>query len=101
MSLHTATSNGGITSTVGDLLKFIYALRSTSKLLKPQVSQNSSIRNYNLAYGFGLEFLIENNDIFNFGLAGKEIGVSCRLYNYHRHNIDLIILGNQTLVLAL
>lgn len=101
-----AAADGGATSTAADLVRFAKALRDgvlltpemTSKMLTPAVLQfPDKHRGYTWKYGLGLMFLVNDlNQVVRYGHTGEEDGVSCRLYNYPRLNLDLVLLGNQS-----
>ena len=101
-----AASDGGATSSVADLLKFMQALRRnellsiemTEKIFTPVVREyEDTPRGYVWMYGYGIEFLLdkESGKIVRYGHTGEEYGVSCRLYYYPDVDVDVVILGNQ------
>jgi len=101
-----AAADGGATSTAGDLVRFIDALRSgrllsqrlTKAMLSPHVRQREDRpRGYVWEYGFGNAFIRgEDGRIVRWGHTGEEDGVSCRLYHYPGIDVDVVILGNQS-----
>ena len=101
-----AAADGGATSTAGDLIRFVNALRSgrflsprlTRAMLSPHVCQREDRpRGYVWEYGFGNAFIRgEAGRIVRWGHTGEEDGVSCRLYHYPGIDVDVVILGNQS-----
>ena len=96
-------ADGGSTSTLDDLVRFSRALRSgklcskeSAKLmLTPKVIEDE--QNPQRWYGFGCFILLEEEaQIIRWGHTGAEDGVSCGLYYYPKHDMDVVILGNQT-----
>lgn len=105
MTTPTAGPDGGATSTVGDLIKFIQALREgkllgeemTRKMLVPYVldQESNGFRNYTWKYGYANAYLLDNDEnIVRGGHTGEEYGVSGRLYYYPSRGIDVAILSN-------
>jgi CubicO group peptidase (beta-lactamase class C family) len=101
-----AAADGGATSTIDDLSRFCQALREgtllspdmTRAMLTPQVAaREQPFRGYTWLYGYGIMFVLdEARRIVRWGHTGEEDGVSCRLYSYPEHGLDVIILGNQS-----
>lgn len=101
-----AAADGGATSTLADLLLFAKAIRAGSTLspelaavfLTPQVQQfEDTFRDYYWHYGYANIFLAdEEQEIIRWGHTGEEDGVSCRLFYFPQHDVDAIILGNQS-----
>lgn len=99
-------ADGGVSSTAGDLGRFLDAVRAgrllspamTAELLTPKVvERDDRVRGYRWRYGYGLFFLLDDDDrIVRYGLPGEEDGVSCRLFHYPAQNVDLAVLGNQS-----
>ena len=96
-------ADGGSTSTLDDLLKFLRALRegklcskeSVESMLTPKV--DASVEGKNWMYGFGCFILLDtDNQIIRWGHTGEEDGVSCLLLYYPMRDIDVVILGNQS-----
>lgn len=96
-------ADGGETSTLDDLLKFSRALRtgklcsreSAESMLTPKVIADENDPRWR--YGFGCFILMdEKEQILRWGHTGEEDGVSCRLLYYPQHDVDVIILGNQS-----
>ncbi len=101
----TAASDGGATSTVEDLIKFIQALREdklineemTKKMLTPYVidEESNGFRGYVWKYGYANYYLLDKDEnIVRGGHTGEEYGVSSRLYYYPSLRINVAILGN-------
>ncbi len=99
-------ADGGMTSTVDDLVCFMRALREgrlvssqlAQTMLTPKVLQSErDAQGYQWMYGFGCFILLDQDDaIVRWGHTGEEEGVSCRLYYYPKYNLDVAILGNQS-----
>ncbi|MFC9266207.1 serine hydrolase domain-containing protein [Streptomyces zhihengii] len=97
-------ADGGATCTADDLVAFARALRSGTLLnetatrlaLTPQVQEREEkIRGYRWMYGFGLTFLLDDNDrVVRWGHTGEEDGASARLYHYPEGDVDIAVLGN-------
>jgi CubicO group peptidase (beta-lactamase class C family) len=96
-------ADGGSTSTLDDLVRFSRALRSgrlcskesVESMLTPTVIADPE--NPQRRYGFGCFVLLdEKEQIVRWGHTGEEDGVSCRLHYYPVHDIDVVILGNQS-----
>ncbi len=94
--------DGGETSTLQDLARFLQALRtgkllrkaSVDAMLTPKADATHEAPGW--MYGFGCFIVLgENGEIVRWGHTGEEDGVSCRLYHYPALNIDVVILGNQ------
>lgn len=101
-----AAADGGATSTVADLSRFIQALRA-GRLLSPDLSEamltphvledEEPIKGYTRMYGYGTMFLLDEAErVVRWGHTGEEAGVSCRLYYYPAQDIEVILLGNQS-----
>ena len=91
------------TSTLDDLVRFSRALRegklcskeSVKSMLTPKV--DASVEGQNWMYGFGCFILLDDDKrIVRWGHTGEEDGVSCLLLYYPMHDIDVVILGNQS-----
>lgn len=99
-------ADGGASATAADLLRFSQGLREgellsaemTREALTPRVLETEERpRGYTWMYGYGCEFLLdEAGEVVRYGHTGEEDGVSCRLYYYPCHDVDVIILGNQS-----
>jgi len=102
-----AGPDGGVVSTVNDLILFLKALRNgellgpemTSKVLKPSVpwSKDGAVgfKGYSWWYGNGLMFNSrEDGSVARYGHTGEEVGVSTRFYHYPDEDLDLVVLGN-------
>lgn len=101
-----AASDGGATSSAGDLIKFMKALRNNEllsekmsrEMFTPKVLEyDNTPRGFIWMYGYGNEFILdkESKDIIRCGHTGEEYGVSCRLYYYPAIDLDVVILANQ------
>lgn len=95
-------ADGGETSTVDDMVRFLRALRegklcareSVTTMLTPKVDTGYTP---GMMYGFGCFIALnEKSGILRWGHTGEESGVSCRLYHYPRHKLDVAVVGNQT-----
>ncbi len=95
-------ADGGETSTVDDLARFLRALREArlfgeefvTAMLTPKVETGDAP---GLSYGFGcFVSLDEMSRPIRWGHTGEEDGVSCRLYHYPRLKLDVVVIGNQT-----
>jgi CubicO group peptidase (beta-lactamase class C family) len=101
-----AAADGGATSTIHDLHRFSRALRvggllsarMTQEMLTPHVlADEEPFRGYIWKYGYANMFLLDEAErIVRWGHTGEEDGVSCRLYYYPEHDLDVIILANQS-----
>jgi len=101
-----AAADGGATSTAGDLVRFLEALRGgrllsprmTDAMLTPHVPQREDQpRGYVWEYGYGNSFIRDQHGrILRWGHTGEEDGVSCRLYHYSGIDVDVVVLGNQS-----
>lgn len=102
-----AAADGGATSTVDDLSRFVRSLRSgvllssqmTQAMLTPQVLEEApeDEDDYVWKYGYGNEFLLNRaGQVLRWGHTGEEDGVSCRLYYYPKEDLEVVILGNQS-----
>ena len=98
-------ADGGATSTVDDMSRFAGALREgellspemTQEMLTPRVLEDELFRGYTWKYGYGLFFLLDEQDrTVRWGHTGEEDGVSCRFYYYPQKNVDVVILGNHS-----
>jgi CubicO group peptidase (beta-lactamase class C family) len=99
-------ADGGATSTLEDLHRFSLALREgklcskewAEMMLTPKVIEDeNNFAGYQCRYGFGCFILLDSNSqVFRWGHTGEEDGVSCRLYYYPIHNLDVVVLGNQS-----
>jgi CubicO group peptidase (beta-lactamase class C family) len=96
-------ADGGETSTLDDLARFLRALRDgklTSKELAMSMLTPTVETGYGAPgsmYGFGCFILMdEKSRVVRWGHTGEEDGISCRLYYYPMHKLDVVILGNQT-----
>ena len=96
-------ADGGETSTLDDLARFMRVLRegklvgkeSVRSMLTPKVETGYDPPGW--MYGFGCFILLdEKSRVVRWGHTGEEDGVSCRLHYYPRHKLDVVILGNQT-----
>lgn len=104
--LPSSTSNGGALSNVDNMVTLLQELlkkscclvKQNEVLLKPYVEQNSMTHGYILLYGYGMEYLMNSdNEVIRMGVAGEEIGVSCRLYYYPKEKITFSIMSNYSL----
>ncbi len=96
-------ADGGETSTLHDLARFLQALRggkllpraSVDAMLSPKVEAADEGPGW--SYGFGC-FIVrgENGEIVRGGHTGEEDGVSCRLDYYPAQHLDVVVLGNQS-----
>jgi CubicO group peptidase (beta-lactamase class C family) len=101
-----AAADGGATSTVHDLERFSQALRGgrllsarmTQAMLTHQVlADEERFRGYIWKYGYANMFILdEAGRTVRWGHTGEEDGVSCRLYYYPEHDLDVIFLANQS-----
>ncbi|HSO12031.1 MAG TPA: serine hydrolase domain-containing protein [Anaerolineales bacterium] len=96
-------ADGGSTSTLDDLVRFSRALRSgklcskgsAESMLTPKIIMDEEEQQWR--YGFGCFILLDDEEqIVRWGHTGEEDGVSCRLFYYPQHKLDVVILGNQT-----
>ncbi len=106
-NIYTTTAggaaDGGETSTLDDLARFLRALRGgklcakelVSEMLTPRVPVDEAAHGY--MYGFGC-FIVKDTDsrIVRWGAPGEEEGVSCCLYHFPVQELDVVILGNQS-----
>jgi CubicO group peptidase (beta-lactamase class C family) len=99
-------ADGGATSTLDDLARFVQALRQ-GKLMAPELARTlyspqvieseEEYLGFRWRYGFGCYLLLDrDNHTVRWGHTGEEDGVSCRLWRYPRQNVDVVILGNQS-----
>jgi CubicO group peptidase (beta-lactamase class C family) len=104
--LPSSTSNGGALSTVEDMVILFQELLSNSccivknneVLLKPYVKQNLITHGYDLMYGYGIEYLVNSEEeVIRMGVAGEEVGASCRLYHYPKEKLTFSIMSNYSL----
>lgn len=93
-------ADGGATSTAGDLVRCMQALRNglllsgemTHEMLTPKVAIRDNWRG-----GYGIYFTLdEKGRIVRWGRMGEDAGESCRLYHYPAVNLDVIVVGNQS-----
>jgi CubicO group peptidase (beta-lactamase class C family) len=101
-----AAADGGATSTLDDLIRFSRALRKgklcakefAERMLTPKVVEDeNAFAGYQCRYGFGCFILLNSAlHVFRWGHTGEEDGVSCRLYYYPTHDLDVVVLGNQS-----
>jgi len=98
-------ADGGSTNSAEDILRFSAALRS-GKLVSLQsfeaiitprvVEDEENTPGYLFRYGFGCFLMLDaNGRTLRWGHTGEEDGVSCRLWHYPQHELDVVILGNQ------
>lgn len=96
-------ADGGATSTLEDLARFVLALR-TGSLLRPELAQAMTSaqvvqdpENPRGCYGFGCYVLLDGEgETLRWGHTGEEEGVSCRLWFYPKQDITVAVLGNQS-----
>ena len=97
-------ADGGSTSRLDDLVRFSRAMRegklcskgSAESMLTPKVVAYEDEPQWR--YGFGCFILLDTDEkIIRWGHTGEEDGVSCRLLYYPMHDIDVVIIGNQSL----
>ncbi len=95
-------ADGGETSTVDDLARFLRALREgrlvgnefVTAMLTPKVETGDAP---GLSYGFGCFIATDQaSRPIRWGHTGEEDGVSCRLYHYPALSLDVVVIGNQT-----
>ncbi len=95
--------DGGETSTLDDLARFLRALREgklfrkelVPSMLSPKVPLGDDAPGW--MYGFGCFVLLdEQSRTIRWGHTGEEDGVSCRVYYYPRQKLDVVVLGNQS-----
>jgi CubicO group peptidase (beta-lactamase class C family) len=99
-------ADGGSTSSAEDLARFLRALRAgrlisceaTRLMLTPLAKDEED--DHPLGrwfYGMGC-FILEDRQgrILRWGHTGEEDGVSCRVFYYPQHDLDVVILGNQS-----
>lgn len=99
-------ADGGATSTLDDLRRFVLALRRgvlvspewANAMVSPQVVQrDDNDLGFQWRYGFGCFVLLdEAGKVIRWGHTGEEDGVSCRLWHYPQQDVDVVILGNQS-----
>ncbi len=94
--------DGGETSTLDDMARFLRKLREgklfsrelVTTMLTPKVDVSDAP---GMKYGFGCFIALdEKSRILRWGHTGEEEGVSCRLYHYPLHKLDVVVAGNQT-----
>ena len=100
---NVGSSDGGMYSSVGDLIKFHQLLRngeilknSYQKLFfKPEILAEEN-EEYRWEYGYGLSFMIEKKtgSLIRYGHAGGDFGVSTGYYYYPQEKLDICILSN-------
>lgn len=102
----TAASDGGVTTSASDLIKFIQALKAgkilsrkgTELILTPHILDQDAngARGYVWKQSYANTFILDEKDnIIRAGKTGEEYGFSSRLYYYPKEDIDVIILANQ------
>lgn len=96
-------ADGGETSTIDDLARFLRLLREGKLIARESLNAMITPRvetGYGAArtmYGFGCFVVLDAKErTVRWGHTGEEDGVSCRLYHYPMHGLDVIILGNQS-----
>jgi CubicO group peptidase (beta-lactamase class C family) len=95
--------DGGETSTVHDLARFLQSLRAGKLLPMPSVEAmltpkvDAADEGPGWTYGFGCFIALgESGEIVRWGHTGEEDGVSCRLDYYPAQDLDVVVLGNQS-----
>ncbi|MFJ8913567.1 serine hydrolase domain-containing protein [Amycolatopsis sp. NPDC102389] len=92
--------DGGAYCTVGDLVRFLRAIREerllsrerTKEFLTPQVLHSSGVR-----YGFGLEFVLSpDGSVRHYYKDGGNIGVCSLMRHYPAEGLDVAMLSNAT-----
>jgi len=98
--------DGGSTGSAEDMLRFSAALRA-GKIIHPDsfalmttphaIEDEENYQGYLWRYGFGCFLMLDGNErLLRWGHTGEEDGVSCRLWHYPQHDIDVVIMGNQS-----
>ena len=100
-----AAGDGGCTSSAEDLCRFLRALRDrqllgealTRDMLTPKVlAEDDPAQGLTWQYSYGLFHVLDRDgNVVRYGLPGEEEGISCRLYHYPRHQLDVAVLANQ------
>jgi CubicO group peptidase (beta-lactamase class C family) len=106
-NIYSATAggaaDGGSTSIVDDLVRFLRALRDgklfknelVESMLTPKVIAEEADPRWR--YSFGCFILLDDKEnILRWGHTGEEDGVSCRVLYYPKQKLDAVILGNQS-----
>ena len=101
-----AAGDGGCTSSAGDLCRFMKELREgrllgdamTRDMLTPKVlADDDPAQGLSWKYSYGLFHAVDRDgSVVRYGLPGEEEGISCRLYHYPRHQLDVAVLANQS-----
>jgi CubicO group peptidase (beta-lactamase class C family) len=99
-------ADGGATSTAGELIAFLRAVRTnvllsaetTAQMLRPRVDQGGGpVRGNTLWYGLGCMSTMDTSGaLVRWGHTGEEDGVSARLYHYPGLDTDVAVLSNQS-----
>jgi CubicO group peptidase (beta-lactamase class C family) len=99
-------ADGGVTSTVEDLARYVRAIRQgqvispekVALMCSPQVVvEEDNITGLKWHYGFGCYVQLDRSgNLIRWGHAGEEEGISRRLWHYPQHDLDVVILGNQS-----
>ncbi|WP_410656302.1 serine hydrolase domain-containing protein [Amycolatopsis sp. lyj-112] len=94
------SADGGAYCTVGDLIRFLQAVREerlltpegTKQFLMPQVLHSKGVW-----YGFGLEFVLDSDGaVRNYYKDGGNIGVCSIARHYPAERLDVAMLSNAT-----
>lgn len=97
--------DGSATASAEDLLHFMRALRSglllspdmLALMTAPLVFESKTAGGRQFYYSLGCELLLdEQGKLLRWGKGGEEEGVSCRLAHLPEHDLDVVILGNQS-----
>lgn len=95
--------DGGAYTTAHDFARFLGALRE-NRLLSPEMTRemltpralSSEDAGRKFFYGYGVWVVVEGGRTVRYGHAGEDPGTSARVYHFPAHEIDLVVLGNQS-----
>jgi D-alanyl-D-alanine carboxypeptidase len=89
--------DGGMTTTAGDLDRFMEGLREGKVLSKETV--NSMLTPHGAdeeeAYGYGMELVLDNDSVIIYGHSGLDPGVTAVVSHYVSDGITVTVLCNQ------
>ncbi|HEU5113917.1 MAG TPA: serine hydrolase, partial [Acidimicrobiia bacterium] len=89
--------DGGMTTTAGDLDRFIDALREGRILSEETLSSMLTVHGTDdeESYGYGMELVTDNDSVIIYGHSGLDPGVTAVVSHYVGDGITVIVLCNQ------
>lgn len=97
------SADGGAYTTAHDFARFLHALRNgqllsaaMTRLMLAPPPAGAIGSGEGWSYGYGLYFLFDGERLERYGHGGEDPGASARVYHFEDHDIDMVILGNQS-----